>query len=88
MRGKWHHYTVKVIEPSGTQHLVADGDWTDERNHTYIPARLPGPPRLQERVSLYLVKGQPYRRCVVGEQEYRMAGPYCPWVPVPMRFEA
>ena len=87
MRTGWQHFTVKIIEPNGCQHLVQDGEWTDERNHTYLPARLPGA-RLGDRVSIYIRRGAPYRRCVVGEQEYRKAGPYKPWVPVPMQFEA
>lgn len=73
--GKWVFYTVYTIDPNGIQRLISDADqalYKDDRNYTYLPAGLPGEPKPGERVAIYMVRGQPYRRCRVGEREYRV----------------
>lgn len=67
----WRFYTVYKTEsdPPGRQRLLTE--WHDEKNHTYIPASLPGQPKSGERVGLWFPRKRgPYTHCSVGEQLY------------------
>lgn len=84
-RGKWVRYTVYRVDANGSQRLISDADqarFIDDRNYTYLSARLPGNLQPGERVAIWMVPGEPYTRCVVGEREYRTCGSGTPWAPV------
>ena len=81
-KGKWERFTVYKVDANGMQRLISDDDqrfFQDDRNYRYLPAGLPGDPKPGERVAIFIVRGQPYQRCVVGEQEYRVVSDSRGW---------